>query len=137
MIIKNLDRYQTAIANSEFVTRKGRVVDCHGLVVESIGPMAYIGEACEIRPLSGQPPVYAEVVGLRGGKVLLMPYGDLGGVGVGSEVIAQGTLASIAVGDALLGRVIDAFGQPIDGKGPLKTTVTYPLHSKPINPLSR
>jgi flagellum-specific ATP synthase len=137
MISERLNRYRDAIASANFATRRGRVTDCHGLIVESLGPMAYIGESCEIRPQSDQSPVYAEVVGLRGGKVLLMPYGDLGGVGAGSEVIAQGRSSGIGVGEALLGRVIDAFGNPIDGKGPVKTTDNYPMHAKPINPLSR
>ncbi|MES2355360.1 MAG: FliI/YscN family ATPase [Pseudomonadota bacterium] len=136
-IAQRLNRYKEAIADADFSIRKGRVSDCHGLVVESIGPMAYIGETCEILPQSDQPPVHAEVVGLRGGKVLLMPYGDLSGVGAGSEVIAHGSASGIGVGESLLGRVIDAFGNPIDGKGPVKVSDTYPTHAKPINPLSR
>jgi len=136
MIALDLDRYKSAIADASFMTREGLITDCHGLVVESIGPMVCVGESCEIRIRSGAS-VYAEVVGLRNGKVLLMPYGDISGVGTGCKVIAQDSTAQIGVGDALLGRVIDAFGNPIDGKGTLTPDSTYPIHAAPINPMKR
>lgn len=130
-------RYLSAIRNTDLVRRTGRVSQFFGLVVESIGPDAFLGEVCEIYSRSQGAPILAEVVGLKDGKVLLMPYGELRGIGLGSEVIATGRPVQISIGEELLGRVIDAFGQPIDGK-PLPSLKThYQLKGEPLNPLSR
>jgi len=132
-----LKRYVTAVRSAELARRSGRVSQFFGLVVESAGPDAFLGEVCEIYSRSQRQPISAEVVGLRDGKVLLMPYGDLRGIAAGSEVIATGRPVGIPIGGALLGRVVDAFGRPLDGK---------PLHAggaqshfrlEPHNPLSR
>ncbi len=126
-----------AVRNAELVRRTGRVSQFFGLVVESVGPDVYVGELCEIYSRTQGNPIYAEVVGLREGKVLLMPYDELRGVSLGSEVIATGKSVHIGVGDSLLGRVIDAFGRPLDGLSPPHTVQQYPLHAEPINPLKR
>ena len=76
-LLNRLDRYKEAVSGADLSIRKGRVTDCHGLVVEAVGPMAYIGETCEIFPFLDRPPVLAEVVGLRKGKVLLMPSSSM------------------------------------------------------------
>lgn len=133
----SMKRYISAIRNTDLVRRTGRVSQFFGLVVESIGPDVFLGEVCEIYSRSQGAPIMAEVVGLKDGKVLLMPYGELRGIGLGSEVIATGRPVQIAIGEELLGRVIDAFGQPLDGKPlpPLKTH--YQLKAEPLNPLSR
>ncbi len=130
-------RYLSAVRNTDFVRRTGRVSQFFGLVVESIGPDVFLGEVCEIYSRSQGAPIMAEVVGLKDGKVLLMPYGELRGIGLGSEVIATGRPVQIPIGEELLGRVIDAFGQPLDGRPlpPLKDH--YQLKSEPLNPLSR
>ncbi|OOG44480.1 hypothetical protein B0B52_06765 [Polaromonas sp. A23] len=137
MRMENLGRYTDIVRDTDLVTRSGRVSDCHGLIIESVGPLAHIGEICEIQPQFTDLPVQAEVVGLRAGKVLLMPYSDLRGVGGGSEVVARGQSPGICVGDGLLGRVIDAFGKPMDSKGPIASEKNYPIRPHPINPLSR
>ena len=133
----SMKRYISAIRNTDLVRRTGRVSQFFGLVVESIGPDVFLGEVCEIYSRSQGAPIMAEVVGLKDGKVLLMPYGELRGIGLGSEVIATGRPVQISIGEELLGRVIDAFGQPLDGKPlpPLKTH--YQLKAEPLNPLSR
>jgi flagellum-specific ATP synthase len=86
---------------------------------------------------SSSKPVLAEVVGISKGKVLLMPYGDLHGIRVGSEVVATGKSVEVPVGQELLGRVVDAFGCPLDDKGPLPDSIQYALYPPPINPLQR
>ena len=98
----------------------GRVNQLIGLVVESKGPEAGIGERCEILlpgHRTGRPPLQAEVVGFREGRTLLMPLGDAAGVGPGQTVVATGTAVQVGVGDALLGRVLDGLGRPLDGLG--------------------
>lgn len=132
-----LERCLHAVRNAELVRRTGRVSQFFGLVVESVGPDVFVGELCEIYSRIQGKPIYAEVVGLREGKVLLMPYDELRGVSLGSEVIATGKSVHIGVGQSLLGRVIDAFGRPLDGFSPPQTEQQYPLHAEPINPLKR
>lgn len=130
-------RYLSAIRKTDFVRRTGRVTQFFGLVVESRGPDVFLGELCEIYSRGQGTPIVAEAVGLKEGNVLLMPYGDVRGVSLGSEVIATGRTAHVPVGRSLLGRVIDAFGNPLDGR-PLQTPETeYPLYPSPINPLGR
>ncbi|TCS37724.1 flagellum-specific ATP synthase [Paucimonas lemoignei] len=133
----NLHRYVTAIKGGELISRIGKVSQFFGLVVEANGPDAFLGELCQIYSRSQTQPINAEVVGLRDGKVLLMPYGELRGIGLGSEVIATGHPLRISVGDEILGRIVDAMGKPIDGKplGSLPDHIS--LKNEPLNPLSR
>jgi flagellum-specific ATP synthase len=126
-----------AVRAAQLVRKIGHVRQLAGLGIESSGPDALIGEICEITPRAGGVPLRAEVVGLRDGRVMLMPYGAANGIGVGCEVAATGSLARIGVGTALLGRVIDAFGDPLDGQAPPATTGFRPLKAAPLNPLSR
>ena len=133
----NLQRYTTAIHGGELTRRVGKVSQFFGLVVEANGPDAFLGEVCQIYSRSQTQPINAEVVGLRDGKVLLMPYGELRGIALGSEVIATGHPLQIAVGEEILGRIIDAMGKPIDGR-PLGTLPDHiNLKNEPLNPLSR
>jgi len=126
-----------AVRSTEFVRRTGSVSQFFGLVVESIGPDVFVGELCEIHSRTQGRPIRAEVIGLKEGKVLLMPYEDLHGISLGNEVIATGKAAYVPVGEQLLGRVVDAFGVPLDGQ-PLPGLVSqYPVYPQPINPLKR
>jgi flagellum-specific ATP synthase len=129
--------YVAAIRSAELVRRVGHVRRLAGLSIESSGPDVLIGEICTIQARDGSVSVRAEVVGLRDGRVLLMPYGEVQGIGAGSEVVATGHIPRIPVGPALLGRVIDAFGEPLDGLAAIATTEFRPLKSTPLNPLSR
>jgi flagellum-specific ATP synthase len=115
----------------------GRVAQVIGVVVESVGPPARIGEICLIQVKHNEAPVPAEVVGFRGNRVLLMPLGELHEIRQGSEVRATGSPLTIKVGDALLGRVLDGLGNPIDGKGPLRTDETAGINRQPPNPMHR
>lgn len=130
-------RYVSAIRNTDLVRRSGRVSQYFGLVVESVGPDVFLGEVCEIHSRAQAAPIVAEVVGLKDGKVLLMPYGELRGIGLGSEVIATGRPVQVSIGEELLGRVIDAFGEPLDGKPLAPLKARYQVRGEPLNPLSR
>lgn len=133
----NQKQYITAIESVNLIRRIGKVTQFLGLVVESNGPDVFLGERCEIHSHSHDKPVPAEVIGIRNGKVLLMPFGELRGIRLGSEVIATGESAKVSVGDSLLGRVIDGFGRPLDGKPLGVAECEYPMFSEPLNPLSR
>ncbi len=117
----------------------GRVEQVVGLVIESSGPAASVGEACWITPSNQKDePVLAEVVGFRQNRVLLMPLGEMRGLGPGSEVVRTGAPFRIPVGQELLGRVIDALGQPLDGKGSLANLPErYPIHREPPPAMDR
>jgi flagellum-specific ATP synthase len=129
--------YLEATRQAELTRRLGRVTGISGQSIEAIGPDAMIGEVCEITPNGPYPKLQAEVVGMKPGRVILMPYGEARGIGSGSEVLALGSLPRVMVGDALLGRVIDAFGQPLDGGAPIVASSTRRLHAPPLNPLTR
>lgn len=127
----------SAVQAAPMARRHGRLVAFNGLVLEAIGPSAHLGELCELLPSDGQAPVKAEVVGFRQERVLLMPYGNVAGISVDSTIRATGQSLAIPVGTGLLGRIVDAFSQPIDGGMPLTLTERYPLYREPINPLVR
>jgi len=115
----------------------GRVVQLIGLVVESEGPLAALGEVCRIQSARPGEETLAEVVGFRNHHLLLMPLGELHGIHPGSEVIATGAPMRVGVGDTLKGRVIDGLGQPIDDFGPIVTDHHVGLNLRPPHPLKR
>lgn len=132
--------YRHAVRRSHLVRRVGQVRRLGGLSVEVHGLEATIGELCTIwpqDPRAGTAPVLAEVVGVRADHLALMPYGSVHGLAAGCEVIAQGSDPRLSVGGALLGRVIDGFGRPLDGKPDPVLNQRRPLRATPVNPLHR
>ncbi len=119
------------------VEARGRVVQLIGLVVESEGPVAAVGEVCRIQSAQHEESTLAEVVGFRNHHLLLMPLGEVHGIHPGSEVIATGAPLSVSVGDALKGRVVDGLGRPIDGHGPIEGSHSVRLNLPPPHPLRR
>lgn len=115
----------------------GRVSRVVGLVMEATGLDVPLGSICRVRPLSGGGEVLAEAVGFHANGVLLMPFGELEGIHPGSSVEAMGRSPHIEVGQGLLGRVLNAMGEPIDDLGPLRRDTRVPLAGVPINPLVR
>ncbi|MHC6204347.1 FliI/YscN family ATPase [Breznakiellaceae bacterium SP9] len=115
----------------------GRVAAVQGLLIESTGPVAVVGEICRIEaPKSGRT-IQAEVVGLKGQTVQLMSFDEIDGIEIGNRVIASGSTLKIPVSTKLLGRVLDVQGRPIDGKGGVETSQLYPALVPAANPLSR
>jgi flagellum-specific ATP synthase len=96
-----------------------------------------IGEICEIRSPDRADVALAEVIGFEEGRVLLMPYGDLRGIAAHAEVAATHMDPEAPTGTALLGRIIDGFGAPLDQLGPINATSYAPLYAEPLNPLLR
>ena len=132
----NSQHYQRLLHRIDPCLRLGRVQQVVGLTVETQGPPTFLGEACRLKPLRGNT-IDVEVVGFRDGRVLLMPLGDMEGVGPGTEVVASGKRLEVGVGHGLLGRVLDGLGRPMDGKGPIAAEAYYPLLASPPNPLTR
>ncbi|MCL4848037.1 MAG: FliI/YscN family ATPase [Acidobacteria bacterium] len=115
----------------------GRVVRTVGLLVESRGPRASVGDLCDLLREDGTRGLSLEVVGFREGHLQTVPLGSTSGIRPGDRIVARRGAAAVAVGDALLGRVVDGLGQPLDGRGPIEGVDTYPLQPPPLNPLAR
>jgi flagellum-specific ATP synthase len=126
-----------SVGATDMISVRGRVSQVIGMVVESHGPGIPVGSICEISTFRGQNKIPAEVVGFREGRVLLMPLGEMRGVEPGSVIQQIGGQATVPVSQAMLGRVIDGLGNPVDGKGPLVSDSVYPLYAAPLNPMER
>lgn len=111
----DLSKYFQMIKEAQTVRVRGRVTELTGLIIKAAVPGVRVGEVVEIRGRH-RAMVRAEVVGFQGDHVMLMPLGELSGIGPESEVIPTGRALSIKVGDGLLGRVLSGLGEPIDGK---------------------
>ncbi|MGD9498027.1 MAG: FliI/YscN family ATPase [Armatimonadota bacterium] len=103
----------TRLAAAETIRRSGRVTRSVGLIIESDGPPAQVGELCEIAATGG--PIQAEVVGFRDGRLMMMPLGDTRRIAAGSRVVAKGQPMMVPVGSGMLGRVFDGLCRPLDG----------------------
>jgi flagellum-specific ATP synthase len=132
----DLNKYIPAMQTIRPMRFHGKVAQVVGLVIEGFCPDTAVGSLCEIHPQSG-PSIPAEVVGFRDNKTLLMPLGELRGIGLGSLISVRRQKSSLGVGPAMLGRVINGLGEPIDDKGPLTVEEEYPIYSNPVNPMKR
>ena len=134
----NTQKFKDAIASCQSMKLTGKVTQVIGLVIESKGPNVSLGELCYIKSrMPNVAPIPAEVVGFREGFVLLMPIGEMLGIGPGCEVVSAQKTLQVKVGPQLLGRVLDGLGNPMDGKGPILSKVEYPLQSSPPDPMHR
>lgn len=115
----------------------GKVNQVVGLVIEGKGPISSVGDTALIYPIDNTPPIDAEVVGFKDGKTLLMPLGDLRGVGIGSRILSRRKTVDAVVGEGLLGRVIDGLGNPMDGKGPIQCSESIPIYKDTVNPMKK
>ncbi len=132
----NPARYLEAISQAETCRLQGRVNRVAGLMVESTGPAVAVGDFCEILTRRGGR-IRTQVVGFRDGRVLSMPLEEVSGLEDGDVVVARRRNARLGVGAQLLGRVIDGFGQPMDGGPPIHAEAWYDLFAAPPGPLDR
>jgi len=132
----DLKKYLPVVEAAKPVRFHGKVTQVVGLVIEGYCPDTAVGSVCEVHS-DGFEPIPAEVVGFRENKTLLMPLGELRGVGLGSMISVRREKASLGVGPGLLGRVIDGLGAPIDDKGPIAVADEYPIYALPVNPMKR
>ena len=120
----------------------GFVENIVGLTIESRGPESFVGEICRVMVsnrniLEIREELLAEVVGFKDNRVILMPLGDIAGVSLGSKLIGTEKPLTIRVGMDLIGRVVDALGRPMDGKGPIVYDGELPIYRNPPSPLER
>ncbi len=133
----NLESYFNKLNQVNLIKTVGSVKRAVGLVVESLGPPVSVGELCEIVGRGSRSEIPAEVIGFRDNYVLSMPLFKVHGVKLGDKIVCRRKQASVPVSAALLGRIIDAMGNPIDDLGPISATEEYPLHPAATNPLER
>ncbi|MGE3972981.1 MAG: FliI/YscN family ATPase [Bdellovibrionales bacterium] len=133
----NLEKYVNIFDGVDLTHDIGKVTRVVGFMMEGYLPGAWLGSICQIHPSSGAPPFLAEVVGFKDKSVLLMPLGEIMGVGLGAKIVLVRQKASVPVGSALLGRVLNGLGEPIDGKGAINTDQQVSLYAAVKNPLSR
>jgi flagellum-specific ATP synthase len=131
-----LNRYFNRLDETQPWRWRGNVVKSIGSSVESAGPVASVGECCEIEDSDGVMH-QAEVIGFRGENVLSMPLEKNEGIRYGDAVYAFGTRPSVAVSSELVGRILDAQGQPLDGRLRQGAMIRRSLESAPLNPLER
>lgn len=133
----NFEKLAKKIEEIDIIKAKGKVVRVIGLTIESEGPLVHLGEHCFIKLMNSSDYIDAEVVGFHNDRVLLMPLGDMKGIGHGCEVVPSGRTLSVAVGEGLLGRVLDGLGNPIDKKGPIGMEKYVTIDNVAPDPLER
>jgi flagellum-specific ATP synthase len=131
-----LDRYFARLERGQPWRWRGQVLESVGQTIESAGPLASVGECCEIQDQFGHTHL-AEVIGFRGYNLLSMPVESTEGIRFGNSVSALGVHPQIEAGPALLGRVVNALGAPIDDGRPLSVSQTLPLDGVVRRPLDR
>ncbi len=131
-----LGRYFGQLKRGQPWRWRGQVLESVGQTIESLGPLASVGECCEIQDQFGQPHL-AEVIGFKGSNVLSMPVETTEGIRYGDPVSALGVHPQIEVGPALMGRVLNALGRPIDEGRPLAAAQALPLDGVVRSPMDR
>ncbi len=135
MITVDFNKYRN-LADRTYEKCLGKVVKVVGLTIESIGPKANLNDLCYIVSKDKKQTVMAEVVGFRDDRLLLMPYGNVEGIGIGSTVESTKEPLKVFVGDSLLGKTLDGLGKPIDNSE-LELNLGYSVEAEPPDPLKR
>ena len=132
-----IDECIKAIKKAEPYRYFGKIDKIIGMMIESSGPKCKIGDICKIYQEDLNKFVLAEAVGFKENKVLLMPYEEPEGIRSGNLVETTHSVLKINVSDALIGRVISAIGEPLDGKGPIDSNYQCEVQSTCSNPMTR
>lgn len=117
--------------------RRGTVLEAKGTTLRVGGLALSVGDLCEIDVEAGAAPLLAETIGVAPGAATLMPFGELSGIRAGARVACRGRGHRVPVGRALLGRVLDGFGNPLDGLGPIEAEAEVPLSRPPPPAMQR
>lgn len=132
----SLDRYRQRLQRVDGLREVGRITQVVGLLLESQGPSASVGDVCLIQR-RGHEALPAEVVGFRESRTLLMPLGEMSGIQPGSEVVSTNRPLSVGVSRAMVGRILDGLGRPLDGGPPLVAEAEVLVHRAAPTPLQR
>jgi type III secretion protein N (ATPase) len=131
------DALDKALTNVAPLVEKGRVHEVVGTVIKASGIQVSMGEIVELHSGVDRPPLMTEVVGFSKNYVLLTPFGSVTGLSSATEVIPTGRAHAVGVGNTLLGRILDGFGNPMDGKPPIQAEKYLPVYADPPDPLKR
>ncbi len=135
-MIVDVQKYKS-LGEKNYIRKLGRVVKLVGLTIESLGPSASLNDLCLITSNENKDQVvYAEVVGFRDRMVLLMPYGNVEGIGPGAIVENTGAPLKVPVGEEMLGQVLDGLGNLLDGEE-LPVNEYYNAEADPPDPMKR
>ncbi|MES2965876.1 MAG: FliI/YscN family ATPase [Bdellovibrionota bacterium] len=132
-----LNRYESILERVHLTEDSGKITQVIGQLMMGYLPGATIGSVCEVYPSQGFPKFLAEVVGFKDRNVLLMPLGEMRGVGLGAQIVLERQVATVKVGNELLGRVINGLGEPLDGLGLVDTHDEALIYNPVGNPLDR
>ncbi|SFP59333.1 flagellar protein export ATPase FliI [Caldicoprobacter faecalis] len=133
----SLEKYREIVNGIEVIKCTGQVVQVIGLTIEAEAPVGEVGEICHIYNTREAAYIPAEIVGFRKDRILLMPYGELNGIGPGSKVVFTNKPFMVAVGSQLIGRILDGLGNPMDDKGPVELEKWVSIQNVPPHPLNR
>jgi flagellum-specific ATP synthase len=131
------DKYHDVISSIHLTKDSGKVTEVTGMLIKGYLPGASLGSICEIHPTGIEKFFLAEVVGFKDKSVLMMALGEMRGVGLGAKIVLRRQVATVRVGEELLGRVVDGLGKPIDNKGDVEGVKEVSLYSEVRNPLDR
>ena len=131
------EKYEEILNKIDPIKYNGVVQKVQGLIIESLGPQVVVGELCHIFVPRGRGVVRAEVVGFHNEIVQLMPFDDMEGIEPGCTVVAMGEYLTVPVSEKLLGRVLNSMGQPIDEKGSIGSSESFPVRNNPPDVLKR
>ena len=137
MFEAKLNKLSNKLNVSNSIASVGKVTQAVGLVIESLGPKAPVGEVCTLKDKAGNEVAKVEVVGFRDNKILSMTLGEMNDIMPGMEIYASGRPLTTMVSETLLGRVLDGLGEPLDDLGELNIKETRSIYANAPNPLSR
>ncbi len=133
----DFSKYYRTLQLTDLRICEGKGSKIVGMTIEATGLICNIGDVCQIHVEDDGKPVLCEVVGISGNTAYLMPYQEIGGIGYGCSVVNTGRQLSVMASNQLVGRIVDALGQPMD-KGPAITDgVPVSIEGEPTNPLER
>jgi flagellum-specific ATP synthase len=133
----NFDKFNDIISSLHLSHDSGKVTEVTGMLIRGYLPGATIGGIVHITPMGTEKSFLAEVVGFKDKYVLMMPLGDMKGIGLGSKIVLSRQMATVRVSNELLGRIVDGLGRPIDNHLEIEDFREVPLYSEPRNPLMR
>lgn len=133
----NFTGFRESIKSTELFRYMGKIEKIVGMTIEASGPACSIGDVCRIYSKDMSGFIKAEVVGFNKSNILLMPYTELEGIGPGSIVDNTGDKLNVRAGEGLIGRIVDALGNPLDGGDEVDYTDEISINGIPVNPFTR
>ncbi len=133
----NYTAFRDDIRRSDTFRYMGKIEKIVGMTIEASGPACSIGDVCRIFSKDMTSCIHAEVVGFNKKNILLMPYTEIEGIGPGSIVDNTGEKLEVKAGAGLIGRIVDAMGNPLDGGEPTGCEDKVSITGTPSNPFER